>query len=221
MKILCKREEMEILKKRGVHSLVHFTPLSNLQRILVEGLKPLNSAGEELVCANQSTRIQADGDLISFSIEYPGYMYLQSLIKKCGEIFVILYYPIELLAGKKVFIYKSNPAIPRWGEAETFEDLFFEEFRYKKLPSYYPSDPRAEIRMQGCINSSQIQKIVFPSVLKEDIPQIQSLFPDIKILIDDNVFEPRIDSDYWTSIRTQGLDICPLISETCPSKAVS
>lgn len=220
MKILCKKEEMEILSGRGVQNLVHFTPLSNLQRILVEGLKPLNAAGEEFACVNQSTRIQADGDLISFSIEYPGYMYLQSLIKKCGEIFVILYYPISIIAEKEVYIYKSNPAIPRWGEAKTFEDLFFEEYRYKKLPPNYPSDPRAEIRMHECIDSSEIQKIVFPSKLEEEISTIQFLVPKVKILVDDTVFEPRIDSDYWINIRAQGLDICPLITETRSLKAV-
>lgn len=205
MSKLFTKNDFDYLRKRGVKSLIHFTPVDNLDKILQEGLKPSRYIDNQKFVNNRTKR-GINKDFVSLSIEYPNYMYLNSLIEKYNIEMVILVVSLCVLIDREIEIHKSNPALPRWGKAYTIGDLFFDDYRFKDLPLRYPTDPRAEVRVKGNISSSSIQKIYFQSSNNEKFDQYRYRYKNIIIKENKEIFLPRLDSFHWKEIRMKGLD---------------
>jgi hypothetical protein len=204
------RKDFQILKERDITNLIHFTPLTNLERILQDGLKPCKYNTKEENILNRNTRLCIDNEFVSFSIEHSNYMYLNSLLEKYNTKIVILVFSSNVLLGKTLELHKSNPAIPRWGIAKSLEDLFFEKYRFNNLPSKYPTDPRAEIKIKGDISKSYLKEIHFSKDTKKEFKIYKQRYPELLIRQDDSLFLPRIDDSHWKEIRKNGIDIFPL-----------
>ena len=204
------RKDYQILKERDITNLIHFTPLANLDCILRDGLKPCKYNTKEDNLLNKNTRLCIDDEFVSFSVEHSNYMYLNSLLEKYNTKIVILVFSSNVLLGKTLELHKSNPAIPRWGNAESLEDLFFEKYRFNSLPSKYPTDPRAEIRIKGDISKSYLKEIHFTNDMKKEFEIYKQRYPEFVIRQNDSLFLPRIDDSHWKKIRENGIDIFPL-----------
>lgn len=194
------------IQKRKITRLLHFTHISNLIQIINSGLKnraELNLTGAQYIFSD-TTRMDGHCNTISFSIEYPNYMYLESLIQKNGSQYVILEYSIMLLKTATFYLHKSNPYIKRWGEATCFEDLFFPECRSPQLPSFYPSDPRAEIQIVGNISNEYLTHVFLPRSLNLNpvVKEVRRRNGEL-IVINDDIFLPRMDNDFWEAKKNR------------------
>lgn len=210
MKILIEDSVQSIIRQRGICNLIHFTNLANLESILQNGLCSALKLRENDVVYECTDCNRKDGliEYVSYSIEFPNYMYLKSLIQKNNNKYVVLRLNIDCLFGKAVHIHKSNPYLPRWGIAETFEDLFFEKYRYCLLPNNFPTDPRAEIQFNGVVNPKYINGIFYPSNLTISlIDSLREKYSDFRFVKDDYYFGDRMDSQHWANIRKLGLDV--------------
>jgi hypothetical protein len=97
--------------------------------------------------------------------------------------------------------------LPRWGEAEKIEDLFFREHRQKGLPSNLPTDPRAEIRIYANIAPLHISRICFPAEMETDMSSVIARHPLFRFSLDNRLFQPRCDFLHWQNIRKNGVDV--------------
>lgn len=196
-------ENQKLIKSRNIVNLIHFTDICNLESILLYGIYPRGKVNSSTAYDySQRKRLYT-----SLSIEFPNYMYLNSLRNQYGDKYVILQINIESIFNKAVIVHKSNPYIPRWGEAQTFEDLFFEEYRSKIIPKSYPTDPRAEIELDFIITTNFIEKVIYMEKQFKEIMYIKSKFPNIRYENNLNFFQPRKDYKWWKNIREQGIDV--------------
>lgn len=210
MKILIEKSTQNIIKQRGICHLIHFTDIVNLESILHNGLCSVAKLCESDVAYKSTDCDRLDGfiDCVSYSIEFSNYMYLKSLIQKNDNKYIVLRISVECLFDKVVYVHKSNPFLPRWGEAKNFEDLFFNEYRSQLLPAKYPTDPRAEIQFDGVVSPRYINGIFYPSNFNHSlINHLEKENSGFRFIKDDYYFCDRMDSLHWHNIRRRGLDL--------------
>lgn len=213
MKIFMDESTQSIVKQRGICHLIHFTDVENLESILMNGLCSVSNLCKNDMIYKFTDSSRRDGriDCVSYSIEFPNYMYLKSLIQKTGNKYVILRLNVECVFNRTIYIHKSNPYLPRWGGAQLFEDLFFEEYRCHSLPSKFPTDPRAEIQYGGVVQPKDIEGIFYPSNFPSHsanyLNELIEKYSNFNIVKDDYYFGERMDSKHWIDIRKRGLDV--------------
>lgn len=214
MKILIDKSTQSIIKQRGICYLVHFTDIANVESILLNGLCSVSNLCKNDMLYKNTDCSRRDGrmDCVSYSIEFPNYMYLKSLIQKNDNKYVVLRLNIECVFNSVIYIHKSNPYLPRWGGAQSFEDLFFEEYRCHSLPLCFPTDPRAEIQFDGVVPPRYIDGIFYPSNFSSCfINKLKEKYSNFKFVEDDYYFGDRMDSQHWLNIRKRGLDVYKIL----------
>jgi len=199
--------------QRGVNHLIHFTPLVNLPEIIEKGICPRSLINENALVTDR-VRLDENIDATSFSISFPNYKMLSDKRFRTMKdtTFIILVIDIDALLSveKKDIAYCSHNA-GSWSMQQTdfFQksllcsaaDMFADtndQMRKKYyLPSYYTTDPQAEIQIRDIISASFIKEIhvenskVYEAVCNLGIENL----PPVKQ--DKTYFSPRQDYEYW------------------------
>lgn len=217
-----KQNIIKIILSRKIRRLVHFTDIKNLESILANGLltrENLNKKGI-IPIVSDVERYDHRLDCTSLSIEYPNYQMLHC--KRNGILdrnYCILIFDIQkvLLNNlKKYFVYinAANKNASWWlekeelSESKYFSNMFKENIEYKgcsytreniKVP-YLPTNPQAEILLNGDILPSDIQEIHFENntsfnIFKSSLKDFSSL-SKFKFVISDFYFKNR-DEIEW------------------------
>ena len=200
---------LEIVHKRKIKKLIHFTNIKNLESILHMGICSRRYLWEYEIKfeSNDPYRKDKKRDCSSFSIEYPNSSYLNSLKKKNPEkIFCMIILDAERLLPNildKYYVY-CNAATT---EASSFLDSevltrpkFFENMFYNSSISYLPGDVQAEILIKGIVPTEYIQEIHFSD--SRDFDAFKAMCEDIalvdkyKMVISDFYFKDR-DQIFW------------------------
>lgn len=202
----------EILKRRNIEYLFHFTRVENLESILINGLVPRENINNEDVVGivNDGYRHDDCEDANCLSVEFPNYKMFYTLCCNNPETeWAVLVLDAKLI--KKfdcAFCYANAgseeiytiPIEERMG-AEAFEDIFAERDVYPSrktlaIPEYYPTNPQAEVLVFGTIPIIYIKCVIFKS--KNTLKKYESVIPSsIKYTIDKEYFYGRSDNKHW------------------------
>lgn len=170
------QEIQAILQNRKIEYLVHFTKMSNLQNILVNGLIARDKIddGSYFAFVNDPLRLDNHRDTISMSVSFPNYKMFFKYRKMSSDNWVVLLFDAKLLLLKKVYYCKHNAADRRIrGQkvealmgAHAFSGMFDEienmqSRQEQNLRINDPTDPQAEILVVGAIEPSYIRHICF------------------------------------------------------------
>ena len=205
---------------RNIVSILHFTPLRNLENILLFGLLPREYLENWEILKLVSAPIFPDTerkdkkiDCFCVSISWPNYKMLHSKMLKgplSTEKWVIIEFESEILEQLDFSFYRTNAAkresVKRG--ADQFGDLFYDKGLRKKLgiDREFTTDPEAECMSRGRISPEQIKaiyhKLPYGSFDKttdrlfKDLSKKKLLKPGI-LKQNQMLFEARKDYKFW------------------------
>lgn len=208
----------DIIIKRNISSVLHFTPLGNVENIMRHGLIPREYL-ELNILKLDSAPLFPDGDrkdkrpdCFCASVSWPNYRMLHSKMLRGqfkNEEWVIIEFGSVVLHELDFAFYRTNAAkleSKRRGE-DKFEDLFYDrEFRSKLgIGDEFTTDPEAECMCGGRIPPEQIKAIYLrniPKMSKSNYRYLTNLVKQKLIkqgLIKQmpELFEARLDFKYW------------------------
>ncbi len=187
----------EVIEKRKIPYLLHFTKLKNLESILNKGLLSKSKIDEEgmSVAINDSLRLDYRENAISTSIVFPNYKLFYGFRQIDKDKWVVLVINPQILLDNKVAFCKHNAADARISSTsieelmtqESFEGMFEEideeideerSRRDQKLKDYDPTDSQAEILIFNEIPTKYIAGVVFDN--KKNKEQLEMNYPKIK-----------------------------------------
>lgn len=219
-----KQKVRELVERRNINSLIHFTRQENLLSILQHGLVPVNLQQEMKIESihNDDQRIDEQLDATSLSIEFPNYslFYQFRKYKYPDSKWIVLDVDKEVLfcPSRVIFYCRTNAAsvLPRTSntmdlcKADSFENLFCEsaltkdnKLNYRsalQIGNNIPTDPQAEILISGIIESQYINKIYFQnknSFNEWRLFQGSEKLSEINYQIKPELFGPRNDYSFW------------------------
>lgn len=204
-----KSEEIyDYLIKRGVEYLVHFTPVSNLQSILRYGIVPRAFLKNGTFTYLDEVRLDNKLDYSCFSISFPNYKMFYSYWNGSRRKFAVMLIDIGIIRNipiDKMIFVPSNAAKKEYSyrlSSMTGLDAVkaqFSETRGKRasnLPSYYPTDPQAEVLLGVKVPPSAIREIHFND--KEAFIQTRQIIPGtIKAVFPSMYYSARVDYKQW------------------------
>ena len=214
-----KLEIKEIINKRRIKHLVHFTQAKNLENILKYGLISRNEAlrqGIE-ICVSDQSRFDTRTNSINLSVMYPNYSMFYSKRKIISGDWAVLIISPEVIYENNCEFSITNAATTdcNLGDSpESFSKMFCKSVinnarcavtrKATKISDCCPTDPQAEVLVEGTINPDKIMAIAFETltVKNHHISQIaSSLKKSIRdnFIVEDSLFKSRHDYQYWPS----------------------
>ena len=164
---------VSLARQRGIRRLCHFTRLSSLQQMVLDGCIKA-SADLSLDLVNDQTRADGHRAFVCCSIMYPNVFLLNSFAEDLDNWCVLLLRP-ELLGGASIRFCPVNAA-REWGRfvqvgRDGFEALYQDEVvsgnkllrRTPRQPRSVPTDNQAEVLIGRSVPIGQIFEIVLPS----------------------------------------------------------
>ena len=175
----------DVINKRNIKYLVHFTRLENLDNILKNGIIPRNDMKDEFInpfdffldedkksngkyIYNDGYRYDGKLDYSCFSIHFPNdKMFFSLRERNKGSKWAVLIFSSEILLKYDCLFYPCNAAdnrvsqtnISEFQGAEALERLFYQEDRETYLKDYHPTNVQAEVMIKGNISPSYISYI--------------------------------------------------------------
>ena len=204
-----RRDQISVLvNERQILSLVHFTPIENLESIVENGLRSRNELSGEKYIHTDEYRTDGWLNWVSASISFPNYKMFyskQNSLKDIGGWAVVIIKKEVLweLDCKFILTNAASSGIrmfsdSRWSSAEALEDMFGNpEHRYN-IPDFYTTDPQAEVMIHNEIPSHYIERIVVRNAQDEN--KLNHL-SDIRIETYPQLFSYRNDFEHWRQFR--------------------
>lgn len=165
-------EIMNYLHSRKVASLIHFSPICNLDSILKNGICSREYCETHNIKFQHSDEERFDNlkHLISLSISFPNYKMRFKKEKEINQHFIIIEIDPSIIKNfgikERRFCYTN--ASTKFGKFDGpnlthLQTMFpWEELRKERnLPLYYTTDPQAEVLLKGPIPTKYIKKIHF------------------------------------------------------------
>lgn len=201
-----KAIRMNLLASKRITKLVHFTPISNLESILENGI----CSRQHLDCSklnfipSDSWRLDNKRSFICNSITFPNYkMFYSKRMEDLRIKWAVLSIDSHILVDKfDTEFYRMNAASSSPNKCrfdpcsnDALEDMFYLENRDCNIPSNYTTDPQAEVLVKDVIDSSYINCI--DTLGYNDIAY--SLSKNFRVFYNDrsDLFGPRIDYRRW------------------------
>lgn len=207
---------LNIIDKRDIRNFVHYTRVRNLASIIDYGLCSIDYMQDHGIdfFRNDEQRLDGRTDAISLSVSFPNYRNFYSLRDKDDDAWcVILLDPRKVVTLECAF-FPTNAANNqcrdhKWENfrmADAFDRMFDIDKRNADIPSYYTTDPQAEIMVRDFIPADYIQYVAFES--SKDIDRNSF---SCKCICDKSFFRPRIDYQDWSKKNSDNQDIFQLL----------
>ncbi len=213
-----KHEIKEIINQRKIKYLVHFTQANNLENIIKHGLIPRHQALQQGidVCFSDPFRFDNRTNATNLSVMYPNYSMFYSKRMNIGHDWAVLLISPEVLYENDCEFSSTNAATGcNLGDSpESFSNMFSEsvlnnahrEITRKEIgiPTFCPTDPQAEVLVEGTINPNKIMAIAFETLTVKN-RQISKICSSLKTSVKDNfivegaLFKRRYDYQHWPS----------------------
>jgi len=202
----------EILKRREIDYLFHFTRGENLGSIFINGLVPREDINKDNLVGivNDGYRYDKCEDANCMSVEFPNYKMFYTL--RCNNPtteWAVLALDAQLIKDFEcAFCYANagsgeiytTPLKQRTGR-KAFEDIFSERDIYPTretldIPKCYPTNPQAEVLVFGTIPISYIKYAIFENnaILNKYKPLIPS---SVECIVNSDYFFGRSDYEHW------------------------
>ncbi len=192
---------------RQIPYLVHFTPISNVESILKNGLRSRNALnGHDYIFTDE---YRSDGwlDWISFSVSFPNYKMFYAKKNSLNDIdgWAIVLIKKEVLWEVDCKFILTNAASfgirmfrdERWSSVDAFEDMFSYAEHRIGIPEFYTTDPQAEVMIRDEVHSHYIDMIVVER--QADAQRLGNL--DIRVGTIPELFKWRNDFEHWRKFR--------------------
>ncbi len=198
----------EILLRRNIKYLMHFTRVENLQSILRKGLYPREELDEDSCIFNDAYRYDCCENAVCTSIEFPNYKMFYTLrLANPNTQWVVLAIDAQILLDVPCAFCETNagsevmyqiPIRQRMG-ASALERLFKDDSFGRKraelnIPDCYPTNPQAEVLVFGRIPTKYIKYVIFNNrtlLQKYDFPA------GIEGVVNTDFFYGRQDYQKW------------------------
>ena len=199
----------EVLAKRRIKRLYHFTRIENLQSILTHGILPETELSQKKMShfSNDPRRYDGKKNCISLSVEYPNSDNLHKFMKeKIGAKWVVLAVDPEVILYHNCYFAEHNAAsssissfLDHNVSPKAFENMFADEiivgFSHGKriinrrvgTPSYWPTSLQAEIMLEGRIAPEYITAIYFQDEL--DKSSYKTIARGKRLLVNETLFK--------------------------------
>lgn len=198
-------EFLEVLERRGIKYLLHFTRVENLESIFSHGFLPVSSQKLRGISAVRSDVNRFDGvlDGTSFSVMFPNYkMFYQLRTDNPLSDYAVLAVDANVLCDFEALFYPSNAAATfGGGSVDDFEKMFsdypgFISRHELGIRDCYTTDPQSEIIIKGDIPAEYIKGVYFNDpyvchVYSKFIPSWCQR--DVSY----SLFKYRSDYEYW------------------------
>jgi tetratricopeptide (TPR) repeat protein len=198
----------DICTKQEINYLFHFTHKSNFASILNKGLLSRETLDiyEYNYKFNDPKRLDNCRNAICLSVGFPQYKMLLTLtgFKNQSDWIILLLNPSILWMLDCAFCYdnaasSSVTSIPieKRKEADQLNKIFDPKCREENLPSYYPTNPQAEVLVFDPIPTTFIEKIHFKDINLYN--QSINDFPEYRMLMERSTqyFNGRVDWERW------------------------
>lgn len=172
----------DILTRRGVTRLCHFTKLQNLTHIITcaDGILASSSIRQDTKNVNDTARYDGELDFVCCSVQYPNSWFLQKAMQnypdKIFSEWVVLYIDLNILEYKNTKFCPCNASRANGAyiskNMDNIDSIFastvstFAYPRTSKMLSCCPTDGQAEILIENNIPRKYIQAI---AVGNEDV----------------------------------------------------
>lgn len=181
-----KEKMKQIIQKREIKHLFHFTPIENLDYILKDGLKSRELIEQErnkYPDAIFPDKVRADRRIngICLSISFPNHSMFYSHRMQFDSEWVVILLDINLILeinDRQIYFFQTNSANKIFinsndkdlETADAFEALFADSVKNKidscldrppDLPKKYPTDVQAEVMITNYIERDYIRYVVF------------------------------------------------------------
>ena len=214
----------ELVTRRKIEYLVHFTRIDNLNSILKNGLIPVSMQQKMKIPSirNDDQRIDSKLDCTSCSIVFPNYKLFYKFREDnfLGSSWVVIVLDKDVLFSPSNITYycQTNAAgvFPRISSAKelctatAFENMFCDSLTTKEnkviqraslqISDYITTDPQAEILISGAIDKKYIGCICFQK--QPDIDEYitrygKELLEKYDYQVVPGFFDPRKDYMFW------------------------
>ena len=219
------RQIRQICTQRNITELAHFTRIENLRSILLKGLlsrERLETCGQEFLF-NDRDRFDGCKNGICLSLSFPNYKMFYSIREKkkeeevCDSHWVVLILDTKVLWESDCAFCQENASSNRVRHfpleekkrLDALQSLFVEVYHdvdgkgYSRqslaIPTYFPTNPQAEILVFDFISSRYINEIVFWDCItlrqwRSDNPAVYTQ----RFYANKEFFYPRCDHKFWT-----------------------
>lgn len=195
----------DVIDRRNIEFLVHFTRLENLDNILKNGIIPRNDMEDEFInplasllgnqnpkekyIYNDNVRLDGKCNYSCFSIEFPNYKMFYSLrqVNKNAK-WAVIGFPSDILLKYDCLFYPCNAAdgrvrnekIELFQGGDALENMFYLDGRENFIYDCHPTDVQAEVMIKGIVSPSDIQFVIIND--EQIANNYQSNFPNIKFI---------------------------------------
>lgn len=198
------------LLKRDIKHLCHFTPLQNVPSILKHGLLPRSSLGKIIPkpLLNDNERWEQQLGASCLSISFPNYkMFFGCRERHKDRQWAVLLISTDVLTTNVCGFYFSNASRSCFERVrpqlyqtmEAFRGLFAASvetgIRSSNIPSFYTTDPQAEVLIFGGIAPETILSIQVPTL--HEVEKLTKLRIHNSIEVSNDYFVPRSDWKDW------------------------
>ena len=211
-------ECVKYLLNRGIHQLVHYTPLENLRYIIKNGIVPRANIKNKAYLPDAERRDQ-HLDCSSFSITSPNYQLFYRKRMEMRIPFVVLsidvhvlnalqdydvaYFPDNAARGKFVGHFSEYTGVHAltklFADQMNYYDVTYDRCQHN-LPTEYPTNPQAEVLIRGTIPPEYIKAVLVENADVMRLIADTDYGRNIKIELCPDAFGPRADSKSWTAI---------------------
>jgi hypothetical protein len=163
----------KICAERGIKTLVHFTRIENLRRILEEGLlgrSLLETRGKPFLF-NASERVDGHKEAVCVSISFPNYQMFSMYRKRSNDRrWVVLLLDAKVLWELECAFCQENAAhhipLEERKKPDALKGMFVEDFhaisrQVLRIPGNYPTHPQAEVLVFDSVPVQYIDAVHF------------------------------------------------------------
>ncbi len=213
-------EVLDIIKKRGVTRLCHFTKVNKMLHILSDsdGIKSNVFIEEGIIEKNDKNRFDGHEDYISTSIQYPNIWYLNK-VKDLDPLFkkwVILCIDPSIIEDSRTLYCETNAATKRGAlltkGSEGLNKMFSTKtngnrvmYRKPRMLTCCPTDDQAEVMIYGNIPRDKIIGIIVKSDKEAKdllfMLELSNINIQIPIIIAPDVFDKKFSDQIREGIR--------------------
>lgn len=206
-----RKEIRDIVKKREIGFLLHFTRIENLDSILTKGLLSTSRQDQEAIDSLRNDQLRIDGQpsSISLSLNHPNYkMFYRMRCEQEGTEWAVVCMKRSMLWNTECAFCPTNAAsgsvitvpIESLKTPDALERLFDERLgkpsrQDLKLGSGAPTDPQAEVLVFDDIDPKFILGAITQK--KSTEVRLKGLYPQFQFAYNRHYFYPRSDYAHW------------------------
>lgn len=178
----------DVINRRDIKYLVHFTRLENLDNILTNGIIPRKELDKQQVnyVYNDQLRLDEKTNYSCLSIGFPNdLMFYTKRKNNPNSEWVIIGVSLEVLLNCDCLFYPCNSAssnvshkdISNFQGVKAFDEMFQNDLKH-------PQDIQAEVMVKGIIEPKYIKGCVFSE--QKYVDEYSKKFPNLKFILHPN-----------------------------------